>query len=144
MKTQSTDRPISQYEIEFIKNGEKALIRFFLNVIEMEHEIDLTDSLKKEKYYEYDMYLLIVNNTNNLVKDLNNKEKFKIYLEAAILKDKSTNKKTLEVLKKNIIEYSVEIEKLRISGFDDPELHQKLKNKIKEHEALSFTIASKK
>jgi len=142
MKTNSVDKPVSQFEVEFI--GSRVLIKFFEN-IEEKIRTDFFDKEEKEtKYYEYDLYYLETENTENLIWNLNDGEKYKKYLAAAKEKEFSEDETKLEKIKQEIIELSTKIEALKINGlFSNEELQKKLNMKIKEHKELAIIIADK-
>lgn len=124
MRVESIDKPVANYELEYLKNG-KVSISFFEN-IEEKTRIDFFDKEEKgTKYYEYDLYYLNVPNKENLIQNLNNEEKYKIYLAAAKEKEFSEDEAKLEKIKQEIIELSIKIEILKTSGlFSNEELQK--------------------
>lgn len=143
MKVESMDKPVANYELEYFKNG-KVNISFFEN-IEEKIKTEFLDKEEKEiKYYEYDLYYLKVLNNENLIQNLNNEEKYKIYLTAAKEKEFSEDEAKLKKIKQQIIELSTKVETLKTNGlFSNEELQKKLNLKIKEHKELASIIANK-
>ena len=139
MKAESLNKPVSSFEVTFLKN-DYIFIEFFENIEKKERE-EIENINEKKDYYKYDYYQLKIKNRENILNDL--KEKEANWLQIAKEKEISEKEIKLKELKQNIIDLSLEKEMLESTGyFSSSTIEAKLRKAIQEHSELSETIAA--
>lgn len=134
MKAESMDKPVASFEVTFLKD-DNIFIEFFRDIVSKERE----ENDEKLEYFEYDYYTLKIKNREGIIEELKNNEDK--WLQIAKNKEISSKETKLDVLKQNIIDFSLEKQILESTGyFSSSSVENKLQKAIQEHSLLAEEI----
>ena len=130
------DKPVASFEVTFLKD-DNIFIEFFRDIVSKERE----ESDEKLEYFEYDYYTLKIKNREGIIEELKNNEDK--WLQIAKNKEISSKETKLDVLKQNIIDFSLEKQVLESTGFfSSSSIENKLQKAIQEHSLLAEEIVN--